>query len=82
MKVGVDSPRGTGGRYAQKGTDSSQVGRGRSGNDPELPVLHLEKWTVHTLLADRPRGKDHPHSPRGPSGKLLATKSTKQNGSK
>jgi hypothetical protein len=49
---------------------------------PELPVLHLEKRIVCALHADRPCGEDCPHSPRGPSDKHRANKSTEQNGSK
>jgi hypothetical protein len=49
---------------------------------PEPPVLHIEKQIVFARPVDRPRGRDHPHSPHGPSLKLRATKRTRQNGSK
>jgi hypothetical protein len=75
-QLGVDHLRGGGGLSAGARRTGHKHRADHPKMPPELPVLHLEKWTVRALPGD------HPHSPRGPSDKPRVTKSTGQNGSK
>jgi hypothetical protein len=48
---------------------------------PEPPIAHYQIRTVRTLPVDRSPCKDYPHSPHGPSAKLLATQNHRLDGS-
>jgi hypothetical protein len=79
---GEDCPHGLCGPSAGLRRTVRRYGANRLKGAPEPLVAHPEKQIVRRLRADRPRPKDCPGLPRGPSTKHLATENPRLDGSK